>query len=319
MTFPITVIRPPWDADLWPGVEPPEYLHVQGRPGASALFGRLPSRGVAVVGSRSPTVRTPAPVREWIRALTGRDPVVVSGFARGTDAAAHEAAVDSGLPTVAVLGAGIDVDYPAGHSTLRRRVLAAGGLVVTEFPPGTPPRASNFHRRNRLIAAWSNAVVVAQAAARSGALNTAGWARKMGRTCFAVPCPPGDPFFAGNQRLIDHEAALPFWHAHSLGAVWLDLATLDIPASRPVGGASGGGDPDRLARAVAELSRESGGARFEAAFDRVAGDLAWSPSRFHAALATLVRSGRLREESGVLFPNSRNQTRNPARGESVKS
>jgi predicted Rossmann fold nucleotide-binding protein DprA/Smf involved in DNA uptake len=250
--------------------------------------------------------------------LEGRNLVVVSGFARGTDAAAHEAALEAGLPTVAVLGAGIDVDYPSGHAGLRRRILETGGLIVSEFPAGTPPRASNFHRRNRLIAGWSSAIVVAQAAHRSGALNTAWWARRLERTCLAHPSPAGAPLFAGNQRLIDDEAALPLWHAHSLGAVWLELATLR-PSDRPVRKGDLRGDPGRLDGLLRSLARESGGARAEDAFDFAARQWRWSPPRFHAALAALLKSGGFREEAGVVFPNVRNQTRNPVLRESVKS
>ena len=289
----------------------PERLYVQGLPEAVALLDRLPARGLAIVGSRSATVRTRAHVHDSISALAGRDLVIVSGFARGTDAAAHAAALAAGLPTVAVLGAGIDVDYPAGHGRLRRSILESGGLIVTEFPPDTPPYASSFHRRNRIIAAWSAAVVVAQAAARSGALNTAEWAKRMGRTCLATPCPPGDPLFAGNQRLIDEEAALPFWRAHSLGAVWLELATIGARAApRPLRAKGPSSrDADELERVVAKLSVNAGGARPADAFDRLAPE-GWSAARFHSALALLIGNRRVREERGIIFTNSRNQTRN---------
>ncbi len=201
-------------------------LWVQGAPESWACLDLLPARGLAVVGTRQPERSTERDVREAVASLRGSGLVIVSGLARGVDAVAHEAALEAGLPTIAVVAGGWDVCYPRDHEELRTRILQAGGLVITEQGPGEPPYESCFLERNRWIAALSQAVWVAQAPVRSGALNTAKWARDLGRVVFATPSRPGDPAFLGNQDLMDLHEAQCFWGAHSLGSVWLELHSL---------------------------------------------------------------------------------------------
>lgn len=203
-----------------------ERLWIQGQPEAWAWLDFLPARGLAIVGTRQPERSTERDVRQAVGALRGSGLIIVSGLARGVDAVAHEAALEAELPTVAVVAGGWDVCYPRDHEELRTRILKAGGLVITEQGPGEPPYESCFLERNRWIAALSKTVWVAQAPVRSGALNTAKWARDLGRTVFATPSRPGDPAFLGNQDLIDQYEAQCFWGAHSLGVVWLELHSL---------------------------------------------------------------------------------------------
>jgi DNA processing protein len=113
---------------------------------------------------------------------------VVSGGAYGIDGAAHRATLAADGLTVAVLAGGIDVPYPAGHTALLRRI-ADDGLIVSEYPPGVRPARYRFLTRNRLVAALSGATVVVEAGLRSGAANTAAWARALGRPVCAVPGP----------------------------------------------------------------------------------------------------------------------------------
>ncbi|MDQ3974716.1 MAG: DNA-protecting protein DprA, partial [Actinomycetota bacterium] len=120
------------------------------------------------------------------RLLAGHGVVVVSGLARGIDQAAHRGALDAGGATIAVLGAGLDVDYPAGSARLRAAVAAAGG-VVSEHLPGTPPRPGHFLWRNRIISGLADATVVVEGRQRSGALQTARLAAAQGREVLAVP------------------------------------------------------------------------------------------------------------------------------------
>jgi DNA processing protein len=140
---------------------------------------------VAIVGSRAALMESLAFAHGLARDLAARGLVVVSGLARGIDSAAHRGALECG-PTVAVCGTGIDRTYPPEHRGLAD-AIAANGVVVTEFPPGTPPLAHHFPRRNRIIAGLSVAVVVVEAGWKSGALGTARCALEQGREVMAVP------------------------------------------------------------------------------------------------------------------------------------
>jgi DNA processing protein len=139
---------------------------------------------------------------------------------------AHESALESGIATIGVLGCGHDHVYPPESQPLRDAILSAGGLVISEFAPGMHPARQHFVRRNRCIATWSKATCVIEAPAKSGSLLTADYAMERHATVFSVPSFPGDSAYAGNQRLIDEHAAIPLWGTHSLGACWLELATI---------------------------------------------------------------------------------------------
>lgn len=157
-------------------------------PPVLSIAGELPDGpAVAIVGSRRADAYGLEVAQLFASALAEREIAIVSGFARGIDAAAHRGALApmSGR-TVAILGCGLGIDYPRGHSHLGR-AIAARGALVSEFPCGYEPRSWNFPVRNRSIAALSRAVLVVQAAARSGSLSTARWALDLGRDLFAVP------------------------------------------------------------------------------------------------------------------------------------
>ncbi|MDX2177610.1 MAG: DNA-processing protein DprA, partial [Candidatus Sumerlaeia bacterium] len=128
---------------------------------------------------------------------------IISGMALGIDSAAHAAALEAGGRTIAVAGCGLDVDYPAGNRELRRHLVRSGqGAMVSPFPPGTPPRREQFPWRNRVLAGLSLAVVVVEAAERSGALSTAAAALEEGRDVFAVPGDPSHPGAKGCNELL---------------------------------------------------------------------------------------------------------------------
>lgn len=186
---------PGWPDRLEHLEQPPDRLWLRG----TAEPGRLPA--VAIVGSRRATAGGITVARDLARALAESGVVIVSGFAIGIDAAAHRGALDGGGVTVAVLGCGLDQDYPPGHGELRRRVAAAG-VLVTENPEGTHPEGWLFPRRNRLIAALAQAVVVVEATERSGALSTARWAVDLGRDVLAVPGSIRSPQSRGANLLI---------------------------------------------------------------------------------------------------------------------
>jgi DNA processing protein len=168
---------PPLLAELH---DPPEQLFVRGD--LAALGGP----GVAVVGARSCSAYGAQVARSLGRDLAASGVTVVSGLARGIDGEAHRGALEAGGLTVAVLGCGIDRDYPRSHSDLARRIVAAGA-VVAEYPPGVEPAPWRFPARNRIIAGLSLATVVVEARERSGALITADFALELGRDVFAVP------------------------------------------------------------------------------------------------------------------------------------
>ncbi|MGH3969740.1 MAG: DNA-processing protein DprA, partial [Mycobacterium sp.] len=145
-------------------------------------------RAAAVVGTRAATTYGEHVAADLAAGLAERDVVVVSGGAYGIDGAAHRAALAADGITVAVLAGGIDILYPAGHSGLLHRI-GSRGLLVTEYPPGVRPARHRFLTRNRLVAAFAGAAVVVEAGLRSGAANTAAWARALGRVVGAVPGP----------------------------------------------------------------------------------------------------------------------------------
>jgi DNA processing protein len=169
-----------WPALLLQTADPPLMLYVQGQ------LPVLSTPSVAVVGSRKPTAQGLDHARTFAAELGRKGLTVVSGLALGIDAAAHEGALASGAPTVAVVGTGLDSCYPSRHAELARRI-AAHGALVSEYAPGTPPLAEHFPQRNRIIAALSRGTLVVEAALRSGSLITARLALEAGRDVYAIP------------------------------------------------------------------------------------------------------------------------------------
>ena len=172
-----------------------------------AVAALLAAPAVAVVGARRATPYGITVAEQLAAGLAEAGITVVSGLARGVDAAAHRAALAASGRTVAVLGSAHDCLYPPEHRALARQ-CAASGAVVTEFPPGTRPLPHHFPRRNRIIAGLSLATVVVEAAERSGSLSTARQAADSNREVFAVPGPIGAPLSAGCNALLRSGAAL---------------------------------------------------------------------------------------------------------------
>jgi len=171
-------------------------------PSAMWIRGHVPSApAVAVVGSRRCTRYGSDLARRCGHAIAAAGWVVVSGLARGIDTAAHLGALDGGGSTVAVLGNGIDAWYPASNRALGERILESGA-AVSEYGPGTPPAPWRFPARNRIIVGLSQAVIVVEAAARSGALITARLAMEAGIDVFAVPGDLDRVTSEGTNRLI---------------------------------------------------------------------------------------------------------------------
>jgi DNA processing protein len=181
--------------------DPPPLLFALGDPS------RLQLPAVAIVGTRSPTPYGRRVAEQLGRDLGRRGYAIVSGMARGVDTAAHLGALDGGGFPVGVLGHGIDLVYPPENRRLFERVRD-GGSLLTEYPPGETPKAGNFPRRNRLIAALSRAVVVVEMGHQSGAQHTVTFALEQGREVMAVPGPVGSDTSSGTNQLIRDGACL---------------------------------------------------------------------------------------------------------------
>ena len=162
---------------------------------------------LAVVGSRNPTPQGHIHAREFSQALGAAGWCVVSGLALGVDGAAHDGALLGGGHTVAVVGTGLDRVYPKKHLSLAHRI-AARGLIISEFPLGTPPLTANFPRRNRLISGLSQGTLVIEAATQSGSLITARLAAEQGKEVFAIPGSIHSPQSRGCHLLIKQGAKL---------------------------------------------------------------------------------------------------------------
>lgn len=179
------------------GIEdPPLMLYLLGGRPSSSNAGFWPSRALAMVGSRNPTPQGRLNAHQFAHAFAKAGLTVVSGLALGVDAAAHEGALEGGLQaaggesgaplTIAVIGTGIDRVYPRQHRDLAHRI-ARDGLIVSEYPIGTPPLPPNFPKRNRLISGLARGTLVVEAALQSGSLITARLASEQGKEVFAIP------------------------------------------------------------------------------------------------------------------------------------
>lgn len=187
---------------------PPLLRHSEGAPPIICIRGKaaLVERDVvAIVGSRNASANGKRLARTFANDLAAAGLTIVSGLARGIDTAAHEASLKHG--TAAVLGTGIDIIYPPENAGLQN-AIGEDGLLISEMPPGAPPRETSFPRRNRIISGMSRAVIIVEAALRSGSLITARFANEQGREVFAVPGSPLDPRAEGTNRLISEGAHL---------------------------------------------------------------------------------------------------------------
>jgi len=189
-----------WDDELYPPRlkeidQPPPVLYIRG------AFTTEDFWAVAVVGTRRVSAYGRQVAEELAMFLAANGVTVVSGLARGVDAIAHHGALKAGGRTIAVLGCGVDRIYPPEHTQLAEKVMASGALI-SDYAPGTPPEASNFPPRNRIISGLSMATVVVEAGETSGALITAQFAVDQGRDVFAVPGNILAPQSIGTNRLI---------------------------------------------------------------------------------------------------------------------
>jgi DNA processing protein len=267
----------------------------QGRP-PLALWALGPARlddtaqrAAAIVGTRAATSYGEHVAADLAVGLAERDVAVISGGAYGIDGAAHRAALSVDGLTVAVLAGGLDIPYPAGHSALLHRI-AADGLLVTEYPPGIRPARHRFLTRNRLVAAFAGAAIVVEAGLRSGAANTAAWARALGRVVGAVPGPVTSSASSGCHALLRSGAEV-ITRADDVVELVGRIGELAAEQAGPTSPLDGLSDDER--RVYEALP-----GRGTASVDEIAIAAAIDPTRMLAPLAMLEIAGLAERHDG---------------------
>lgn len=188
----------------------------------------LNSRQLAVVGSRNPSYGGKQNATQFASLLAESGWCITSGLALGIDALSHIAAMEQGGVTVAVTGCGADKVYPKRHQRLAERIIEQEGAIVTEFLPGTPPKAEHFPRRNRIISGMSLGTLVVEAALKSGSLITARYALEQGREVFAIPGSISNPLSEGGHYLIKQGAKL----THGISDIHDEFQNLNFVRSK---------------------------------------------------------------------------------------
>lgn len=301
----VTLADADYPAALLETADPPVLLYLTGRGDPVRTLATASGRALAIVGSRNPTAQGEVHARTFARELAQAGWTIVSGLALGVDGAAHAGALEGADPqrvaTVAVVGTGLDRVYPARHRALAHRI-AQHGLLVSEYPLGTPPVAANFPRRNRLIAGLSQGTLVVEAALQSGSLITARLAAEQGREVLAIPGSIQAPQSRGCHALIKQGAQL----VESAGDVLEALG-----AVRPPGAAPTSESPENIAtiHAAALANRPNepeGGLLAALGFDPVGLDALQArtgldTARLQAALLDLELDGQVARLPGGLF------------------
>jgi DNA processing protein len=269
----------------------------------------LDGHAVAVVGSRRASPGALETARRLASGLAGVGLTIVSGLARGCDAAAHRGALDAGGRTVAVLGSGLDVIYPPEHGDLADEI-AGHGAVVSELPPGSPPLPHHFRRRNRLISGLSVGVVVIEANERSGSLITAGYALAQGREVMVVPGTVHAGRNRGGHLLIRDGAAL-VENAEDVLAVLVHAMPLPAVRSEPVSCGAEAPPPNRdvpsphsAEEAIVDPVLDALDPDDPQDFDQLSARLPLSTEQLLARLAELELSGQVRRVAGGRFLRS---------------
>jgi len=191
------------------------------KPDRLYFVGNLPTERVttvAIVGTRKPTPYGKEVTYQLAYDLAKRGVVIISGLALGTDAIAHQAAIDAGGTTIAILANSVDTYYPRTNQQLAERIIASGGAILSEYEPVVAPRDFQFLARNRIVSGLSDAVIVTEAAIRSGTLATVARALEQGREVFAVPGNITSPLSAGSNNMIK-QGAFPVTNAEDVLAV----------------------------------------------------------------------------------------------------
>jgi len=283
---PLFFQDPDYPSRLTHCIDSPMMLFFKGNAGMNV------PRVIGIVGTRSATSYGKTICREVVGGLTSHNPLVVSGLAYGIDSCAHRAALENHLPTIAVLGHGLDRIYPYANTALAEKLLSCGGLI-TEFFSGTNPDRENFPKRNRIIAGLCDAIVVVEAARQGGALITADIANSYNRDVFAIPGRIGDPWSEGANYLIRVNKAHLCQSAENIEYImgW------KIPEKKP--------NPQR--RIFLEMTPDEGlvvgflGETGKAGIDEIMIRTALPASRVSAALLNLEFEGIVRSLPGKIY------------------
>ncbi len=199
-------------------------------------IGVLPAErqlSVAIIGSRKPTAYG-REVTEMIASnLAKKGVIIISGLALGIDAIAHKSALDARGTTIAVLGNGLPKIYPSTNQALAERIIASGGAIISEYPEGTPPVGFRLLERNRLVSGLADAIIITEAASRSGTLNTASHALEQGKFIFAVPGNITSPLSTSCNNLI-RQGAIPLTNPNDIFEV-LAPQLIESPIVIPTG------------------------------------------------------------------------------------
>lgn len=271
--------------------DPPTWLYADGD---TALLHR---RCVAVVGSRKPTAQGRQHARQFAQGLADADFTVVSGLAHGIDAAAHEAALDRPGGTIAVVGTGLDQVYPPAHADLALRI-AGRGLMLSEFPPGSPPLAEHFPQRNRIIAGLAEGVLVVEAALASGSLITARLAAEACREVFAIPGSIQSAQSKGCHALIKQGAKL----VEALADILEELPS-GAAAAASVGGSETAALPPDGGEAIDPLLEALGHEPID--LDSMSARTGWSAADLAVRLLELELGGQVARLPGGLYQRTR--------------
>ena len=248
---------------------------------------------VAIVGTREPTAYGQRVTARFAHALSQSGVCVVSGLAFGVDAIAHESALDAGGGTIAVLGCGLDVCYPAEHRALMQRV-ARHGLLLTEYTPGTRPTKYSFPERNRIIAGLSCGVIVPEAAEGSGSMITVGYAMEYGREVFTVPGNIDCAASFETNRLIGTSALAVLSPEDVLDALGLGTKAAGEGGEEKQDGADSVLDPEE-AQVIACLSRGPLSA------DQLVEKTGFAASQLNSHLTMLEMQGIIVQSAGRIF------------------
>ena len=270
---------------------PPLITEISDPPAELYVRGTLPSfdeyKWLAVVGSRKYTPYGRSACEHLVRGLAGAPVVIVSGLALGIDAIAHKAALDAGLPTVAVPGSGLDwnVLYPRSNQSLARAIITAGGALLSEFEPSQKANDYTFPQRNRIMAGLCHATLLVEATERSGTLITARLTAEYNRDLLAVPGSIFSESSRGTHQFLKLGARLVSSSEDILDA--LGISTSRVTSEKPQGLTE---HESRIFDLLAE----------PASRDTLTAELALSATELAIALSTLEIKGLIREELGLL-------------------